>query len=154
MSKIGKKETDSYAAINKLLNIYPNWAINYWKSNKIFFAIYEYPFNDFIKYKKYKIKSIKIEHEKNKIFFSFKEKDRFLITHFILAKIKDLELFGIESTLKIAEKEIDKNEIELFKKLNEKEIIEITTNKNEDFLIPILSYPCIEENDPSIIKIL
>jgi alanine racemase len=24
MSKIGKKETDSYAAINKLLNIYPN----------------------------------------------------------------------------------------------------------------------------------
>lgn len=80
--------------INNLLCFNDKKIINYWSRNYIYFATYECVGIDLIQYRKYWIKSLCFDHEKNKIIISYEKKDLFLLIHLLFAKIEFLQEEG------------------------------------------------------------
>jgi hypothetical protein len=115
-----------------------------------------------MKYKKYRIKSITIEHSYKKISLYYENKDLLLCSHLLYQKIKFLK----EKEILIDKIEIGKNIyrsfnfIKIFIELSKNNELTIHLNSNIIKTIPLLTYPIIdiddygEIDDLNIIKLL
>jgi hypothetical protein len=102
---INQNKPFDYRKKNKLLNYYDNKGINYWRYYNVIFSNFDYPYTNYMDFKKYKIRSIIIDHGFKKIIIKFEQKDLFLLVHFLRIKAESLEWAGIPAkSIKIGDR--------------------------------------------------
>jgi uncharacterized LabA/DUF88 family protein len=146
-----------YKEINKLLRFFNNKPINYWNYLNITFTTFEYPLIDYKKYDTCWIKSIKIEHIKNRITLESNVLDLYLLVHLIEVKIDILKFYEVPVVeILIGDESLKNwNTKTIFKKLKNINKLTIVTEEQDSVqLSTLLTYPCFgDKDDINIIKI-